>query len=76
MARILWAFDILPKVDERTGEKIIPNPDRLTQGFVCMPEPFEAYIKPRSKERASIVVREWEETRKENLDEKLQWKMS
>lgn len=33
MSRILWAFDIEPQVDE-LGNKILPNPDNLTQGFV------------------------------------------
>lgn len=75
MARILWAFDIMPKTDAKTGEKILPDPDRLTQGFVCMPEPFEADIRPRSKEKAAVVTREWEQARKECLDERLQWKM-
>jgi hypothetical protein len=74
MSRMLWAFDIDPKFDEQ-GNKILPDPDKLTQGFVCMPEEFVANIRPRSKERAELVVREWEEAQKECLDPVTkQWK--
>lgn len=73
MSRILWAFDIEPQVDE-LGNKILPNPDNLTQGFVCMPEEFPVVIKPRSKERAEKVSKEWEDAQRECLDpETNQW---
>jgi len=73
MSRILWAFDVLPALDSNQKE-IIPDPERLTQGFVCMPEPFSARIVPRSKERAMMVEREWAEA-KELLDPVTeQWK--
>lgn len=76
MSRILWAFDIAPALSE-TGKPIVPDPDRLTQGFVCMPEPFPAKITPRSKERADVVVKEWDEERQECLDPKTeQWQRS
>ena len=76
MSRILWAFDIAPTLSE-TGKPIVPDPDRLTQGFVCMPEPFPAKITPRSKEQADVVVKEWEEERQECLDPKTeQWQQS
>ncbi|KAJ0423302.1 cytochrome P450 [Aspergillus carlsbadensis] len=67
MSRILWAFEIRPARDAN-GEEIIPDMDRLTQGFVCMPEEFPARITPRSKGRAEMVRREWEAAEKENLD--------
>jgi hypothetical protein len=76
MSRILWAFDIRPALDE-SGKEIIPDKDRLTQGFVCMPEEFPARITPRSRERAEMVRREWEAAEKENLDpETKQWVVS
>ncbi|CEL03747.1 Putative Cytochrome P450 [Aspergillus calidoustus] len=76
MSRILWAFDIRPALDE-SGKEIIPDKDRLTQGFVCMPEEFPATITPRSRERAEMVRREWEAAEKENLDpETKQWVVS
>ncbi|KAL4794364.1 cytochrome P450 [Aspergillus venezuelensis] len=68
MARILWAFEIRPAKDEVTGEDIIPDQERLTQGFVCMPVEFPADIRPRSKERADMVRREWEDAKRECLD--------
>lgn len=76
MSRILWTFDIKPAVDGE-GREIIPDADRLTQGFVCMPEPFPARITPRERERADVVVREWREAERECLDTKSQqWKQS
>ncbi|KMU85571.1 O-methylsterigmatocystin oxidoreductase [Coccidioides immitis H538.4] len=56
------------------GRPIIPDPDRLTQGFVCMPEEFPAKITPRSKARADFVTREWKEAEKACLDpQSKQW---
>ncbi|KAL3476681.1 cytochrome P450 [Aspergillus californicus] len=76
MSRILWAFNIEPAIDEK-GKPIIPDANRLTQGFVCMPEEFPAKITPRSKDRAEIVVREWKEAESECLDPKTkQWLQS
>lgn len=67
MSRILWAFNIEPAADEN-GQPILPDPDRLTQGFVCMPEPYPAKITPRSKERADMVIKEWKEAERESLN--------
>lgn len=60
IARVLWAFDILPKLDDE-GKAILPDQEKLTQGFVCMPEPFSARLVPRSGERVEMVRREWKE---------------
>lgn len=67
MSRILWAFKIEPALDE-SGKPILPDADRLTQGFVCMPEEFPARITPRSKERADRVLNEWKDAERELLD--------
>ena len=74
IARLLWGFDIRPKIDERTGEKTFIDPERYTQGFVCMPEPFEADIRARDRGREKLMRREWDKA-KESLDEESgQWK--
>ncbi|KAJ5192743.1 hypothetical protein N7449_008885 [Penicillium cf. viridicatum] len=76
MSRILWAFDITPETDT-AGTPILPDPDRLTQGFVCMPEEFPVKITPRSQERADLVMSEWKEAEKECLDPKIRpWMQS
>lgn len=67
MSRILWAFNIEPTVDEKR-QPVLPDADRLTQGFVCMPEPFPERILPRSEERAEMVRKEWKEAQVECLD--------
>lgn len=76
MARILWAFDIAPTTDDH-GRPIRPDPDNLTQGFVCMPVEFPAKITPRSKDRADMVTKEWDAAQDECLDPLTkQWRTS
>jgi hypothetical protein len=73
MSRMLWAFRIEPVLDQQ-GLPIIPDPDKLTQGFVCMPEEFPAKTTPRSKARANLVIQEWKDAEKQCLDPKTkQW---
>ncbi|KAL4985308.1 cytochrome P450 [Aspergillus falconensis] len=64
MSRILWAFDISPKKDAN-GKEIVPYQERLTQGFVCMPEEFPANITPRDEKRAEMVRNECREAEME-----------
>ena len=63
MSRILWAFNVKP-----TKDSALPDQEKLTQGFVCMPEEFQATITPRSQARAELVKREWFEAEKQCLD--------
>ncbi|KAH7131836.1 cytochrome P450 [Dendryphion nanum] len=74
IARILWTFDITPKMDLITKQPLLPDPERYTPAVVCMPEPFPATIKPRSTWRAEKVVAEWTEAQN-LLDENGQWKV-
>ncbi len=67
MSRMLWAFKIAPKKDAE-GQDILPDQDRFTQGFVCMPEEFEAEITLRDPRRREMVEREWEDAQRESLD--------
>lgn len=73
ISRILWGFDIKPKKDAQ-GKDILPDPERYTQGFVCMPEEFVVDIKPVNEQRMKMMEQEWDEA-KELLDQKTwQWK--
>ncbi|KAF4428779.1 cytochrome P450 oxidoreductase [Fusarium acutatum] len=74
ISRILWAFNIKPTVD-KNGKPVLPDPDKLTQGFVCMPEEFPARIIPRSEEKKAQVVQSWKKAEKDVLDpETKQWR--
>lgn len=74
MSRMLWAFDIEPVVDVATGQKLLPDQEKLTQGFVCMPEEYQASIKPRSQAKAELVKKEWHEAETQCLDRRTkQW---
>ncbi|KAK3935641.1 O-methylsterigmatocystin oxidoreductase [Diplogelasinospora grovesii] len=67
VSRMLWGFNITPKLDAQ-GKPILPDPDRLTQGFVCMPEEYQATITPRSEERKQMIIDEWKTAERECLD--------
>ncbi|KAK3329159.1 cytochrome P450 [Apodospora peruviana] len=67
VSRILWGFNVEPKIDAN-GKPILPDPDRLTQGFVCMPEEYEAKITPRSESKKQRIIDEWKAAEAECLD--------
>lgn len=73
ISRILWAFEILPAKD-KDSKDIMPDPTKVTQGFVCMPEPFPVVLKPRSEKRAGVIRKAWEDARRELDPESEQWK--
>ncbi|KAG9890326.1 hypothetical protein KCU98_g7121, partial [Aureobasidium melanogenum] len=58
---MLWAFDINPVIDSATGEEILPDPDKLTQGILVMPEEYKVNITPRDQIRADLIEKEWQE---------------
>ncbi|KAK0657820.1 cytochrome P450 [Cercophora newfieldiana] len=76
VSRMIWGFDIKPAKDAN-GKDIIPDQEKLTQGFVCMPEQFPASITPRDEHRAKIITDEWKAAEEECLDPVTkQWKQS
>lgn len=56
---ILWAFDIMPPVDEN-GNKVLPSADSFTTGLVTRPEPFKCYFEARSSQAKDIIMQEAE----------------
>jgi len=66
MSRMLWAFNITQKI--RDGKPVPIDPDKLTQGFVCMPDTFECDIKPRDANRARLIRDDWQKAKKEYID--------
>ncbi|KAI0664172.1 cytochrome P450 [Cubamyces menziesii] len=58
VARILWAFDVLPALDE-AGQPIIPDPWNFTDGFNSKPVSFPCRVKPRSPVVVERVETEW-----------------
>ena len=76
MSRMLWAFNFEPASDSQ-GRPVPSTAHDLTQGFVCMPVPFQCHITPRSQSRADMVTQEWNDAEAQCLDEKTkQWKTS
>jgi cytochrome P450 len=59
IARIFWAFDVKPKLDEK-GQPKLPVQDDFLPGFVAIPKYYDAEITPRNEEKAEMVRKEWE----------------
>lgn len=59
LARMLWAFDIKPKIGA-DGNQLLPKQDEFIHGMAVYPKIFEVVIKPRSGRRSEMVKREWE----------------
>lgn len=57
VVRILWAFDIMPPVDEK-GNKVLPSVDSFTSGLTTGPEHFKCYFEPRSSRAKDIIIQE------------------
>ncbi|PVH96854.1 putative cytochrome P450 [Periconia macrospinosa] len=75
ISRLLWAFDFHCPVDEH-GNQILPDPTKITQGFVCAPLPFKSIITPRDAGRARIICGEWEQAKEANLTpDTMQWRI-
>ncbi|CBF78459.1 hypothetical protein AN7399.2 [Aspergillus nidulans FGSC A4] len=50
MARMLWAFDVdAGVVDEKTGRRHNVDDMDCTEGFVTLPKPFRAVMRPRGE---------------------------
>lgn len=58
MARLLWAFDVLPGVvDESTGERYKVDDMDCTEGFVTLPKLFKAEVRPRGPWARKVISR-------------------
>lgn len=76
ISRMIWGFNIKPAKDAQ-GKDIIPDQEKLTQGFVCMPEEFPASITPRDEKHKQMIIDEWKAAEAECLDPVTkQWKSS
>ncbi|KAK0649971.1 cytochrome P450 [Cercophora newfieldiana] len=58
IARILWAYDVKPAVDEK-GKNIDVDIFAYSDGFNSSPLPFPCSITPRSARHAEVVEREY-----------------
>jgi cytochrome P450 len=67
MSRLLWAFDF------HAVKGKVPDPARVTQGFLATPEKYEADIRPREG-RAVQIRKIWEDAQSV-LDNEGQWRV-
>lgn len=59
VARLLWAFTILPALDA-AGKPVFPDPWNFTNGFNSKPISFECRVKARSAGVGGRIGKEWE----------------
>ncbi|KAJ7672234.1 cytochrome P450 [Mycena polygramma] len=59
IVRILWAFEILPGLNEK-GDVVLPSADNFTNGLTTGPAPFPCRFKPRHSSTAEILHSEAE----------------
>jgi len=57
-ARLLWAFDILPALDDK-GDPIIPDSMNYTNGFNSRPVSFDCRFVPRNEKVVECIKTEW-----------------
>ncbi|KAK3704007.1 hypothetical protein LTR37_014110 [Vermiconidia calcicola] len=62
IARVLWAFDLSKKVDEK-GTFTEPEAGMMP-GWMTIPLPFACDIRCRSEEKAKLIERTWTEVKK------------
>lgn len=55
LARLLWAFNIEPSIDETTGEAIELDTNAYTDGFIIQPLPFQVRFVPRSEKHVQVI---------------------
>jgi len=58
---LAWCFNLRPKVNPVTGEKIPVPTDKSNSLLIIKPDPFEMAFEPRSAERRQEALRLWEE---------------
>lgn len=58
-ARLLWAFDIKPMVDEK-GKEIELDTDAYESGFLITPKKYKVNFVPRSEKHAAVVRKDFE----------------
>ena len=64
ISRILWAFDILPGLDEH-GKEIKPNTEAYEPGLsLTSPKPFKARFVVRSEDKRNKIIEEWKQAQK------------
>ncbi|KAJ7813127.1 cytochrome P450 [Mycena olivaceomarginata] len=59
VVRILWAFDVLPGLNDK-GDVVLPSADAFTSGLITRPMPFPCRFKPRHAGVEEVVINEAE----------------
>lgn len=70
LARLLWAFNIKPAIDEATGCPVELDLDGYADGMIAEPLPYKVSFVPRSEKHVEVIrndaehvkeyLRQWE----------------
>ncbi|KAK5080715.1 hypothetical protein LTR05_008419 [Lithohypha guttulata] len=64
LAKILWAFEILPPVGKNgQPEKVDISDDSYEDGGNTLPKPYRIRFQVRNERRADVLVADWEQAR-------------
>jgi hypothetical protein len=55
ISRLVWAFDFLPAVDEKTGGPVVYDGDDLVGGITVQPREYSCRIVARSDSKAELI---------------------
>lgn len=70
---LAWAFNLKFKVDPKTGNKIDIPLNKSNSLLIVKPDPFQMVFEPRSEERRSRIISQWEEAEAEDVKEREQF---
>jgi hypothetical protein len=62
VARLLWAFDILPALDEE-GREVEVDTEAFEEGFLVGPKEFKVRFVPRGEKRVGVIRGDYEGVR-------------
>jgi hypothetical protein len=59
-AKLLWAFNIEPAVDDETGKTVELDLNAYIDGLLNQPRPYRVKITPRSNKHAEVIQKDYE----------------
>jgi cytochrome P450 len=62
-AAVCWGFDMATKRCPMTGEEVLFDTQATNSNVILEPEPFPMEFRPRSEERAALILKAYEEVR-------------
>jgi hypothetical protein len=69
LSRLIWAIDFQAPVDPETKKPVVPDINdeegTFTTGFISVAKTFPVTFRPRSPQRAAIILKAFEDAQRE-----------